>query len=143
MNKSTLFSSKSPHWRTPELVYQILDREFRFNLDPCPIGGNDGLRISWRGKRVYCNPPYGRAIASWFEKAYSAQLAVFLVPARTDTIWWHRFAPLATEIRFIRGRLHFNGHKTGAPFPSVIMVFRPGLWKTEWTCTDLGIRGKL
>ena len=83
-------------------------------MDSRKIGG---------GQRVYCNPPYGRGVADWLRKAREAKLAVFLLPARTDTKWWHEYAMKADEIRFVKGRLHFNGHKTGAPFPSVILVF--------------------
>jgi DNA N-6-adenine-methyltransferase Dam len=128
-----LFSSASETWRTPAELYEALDREFRFTLDPCPardpreagmpLFGTDGLFISWRRERVYCNPPYGRGIGRWLEKAWEGDVCVFLLPSRTDTAWFHEYAPRA-EVRFLRGRLHFNGAKTGAPFPSVLFVFR-------------------
>lgn len=73
------------------------------------------------------NPPYGRTIKQWMQKAYESSLkgatVVCLVPARTDTAWWHDFA-MKGEIEFIRGRLKFGGHKNSAPFPSAVVVFR-------------------
>jgi site-specific DNA-methyltransferase (adenine-specific) len=120
----TLFSSASIHWRTPAAIYKELDAEFHFTFDPCPINGDGGLERSWKRRRVFCNPPYGRAIASWLAKAREARLAVFLLPARTDTIWWHEHALKADEIRFIQGRLRFNEGKGRATFPSVILVYR-------------------
>ncbi len=129
--ESALFSSRSWEYRTPLALRESLNAEFGFTLDPCPFGGgseimeNDGLARSWAGQRVYCNPPYGRSVAQWLAKAREASLAVFLLPARTDTGWWHDYAMDADEIRFIRGRLCFNG-KGRAPFPSVILIFRDG-----------------
>ena len=124
MNR-VLFSAASEHWATPRALRRALGREFCFTLDPCPLKPQrDGLRRSWRGHRVYCNPPYGRGIAAWLAKAPEAQLAVYLLPARTDTKWWHEYAMRATEIRFLRGRLKFGGSKNSAPFPSVVLVYR-------------------
>lgn len=125
MNRA-LFSSAAEHWATPPEVYAALHREFDFTLDPCPLRAEtrDGLTCSWAGQRVYCNPPYGRGISEWLVKASEADLAVFLLPARTDTRWWHEHAMRADEIRFLRGRLKFGGAKTGAPFPSVVLVYR-------------------
>jgi site-specific DNA-methyltransferase (adenine-specific) len=74
------------------------------------------------------NPPYGKEIGKWMKKAYESAvngaLVVCLVPARTDTKWWHDYA-MKGEITFIRGRLKFDRHKNSAPFPSAIVVFRP------------------
>ncbi len=123
MNR-VLFSSENIHWQTPADLYSSLDKEFGFTLDPCPNGGTDGLERSWASHRVYCNPPYGREIRKWIEKAKEAEIAVYLLPARTDTKWWHELAMKATEIRFLRGRLKFKGAKHGAPFPSVILIYR-------------------
>jgi site-specific DNA-methyltransferase (adenine-specific) len=104
-----------------------LDKEFHFTLDPCPLYGGvevDGLEISWKGERVFVNPPYGPKIRAFMEKAQEADLAVFLIPARTDTKWFHEIVlPKAKEIRFIQGRLKFGGSKNSAPFPSMIIVF--------------------
>lgn len=120
-----LWSSASVHWATPADTYAALDAEFRFTLDPCPLGGGaDGLALNWAGQRVYCNPPYGRGVGARLAKAREAELAVYLLPARTDTRWWHEHAMRADEIRFLRGRLKFGGAKTGAPFPSVVLVYR-------------------
>ncbi len=124
MNR-VLFSSASEHWATPTDTYAALNQEFAFDFDPCPLGGgSDGLAKSWQGRRIYCNPPYGRGIGDWLAKAREAELAVFLLPARTDTKWWHEHAMKADEIRFLRGRLKFGGSKTGAPFPSVILIYK-------------------
>lgn len=120
-----LFTSASEHWATPRDLYRALDKEFHFTLDPCPLGGGklDGLAISWRKHRVFCNPPYGRGIAAWLAKATEPDLAAFLVPSRTDTHWWHDYAMTATEIRFLRGRLRFGNAVNTAPFPSVVLVW--------------------
>ena len=117
------FTSVSEHYGTPKVLYDALHAEFGFNLDPCPLGSS-ALFIPWNGKRVYCNPPYGPGIDKWLAKAGLAEVAVFLLPARTDTAWWHRYAPHASEVRFLRGRLKFNDGESNAPFPSVILVFR-------------------
>lgn len=128
MNK-VLFSSASDRWATPAAVYEALDNEFAFNFDPCPLDGSENglatLFVHWRGKRVFCNPPYGPGIKDWLERGLEAEVAVFLLPARTDTRWFHNWViPRASEIRFLRGRLKFGDAKTGAPFPSMIVVFR-------------------
>lgn len=72
---------------------------------------------------MYCNPPYGRGVGAWLAKAREAELAVYLLPSRTDTAWWHDYALKADEIRFIRGRLYFS-ERGPAPFPSVILIYR-------------------
>lgn len=123
MNR-VIFSNVSEHWRTPSAVYKALDWEFHFTLDPCPIDGAGGLQRSWKGERVFCNPPYGPGILKWIRKSREADLAVYLLPARTDTVWWHGWALEAEEVRFVRGRLRFGNVANSAPFPSVILVFR-------------------
>ena len=120
---------------TPPELYAALDAEFHFDLDPCPLDttstagaplwGKDGLRASWAGRRVFCNPPYSE-IDPWLEKSPEAALAVFLLPARTDSRWWQVWAMAANEVRFIRGRLHFQGPSGGAPFASVVLVLVAG-----------------
>lgn len=111
-------------------MYDELDREFEFDFDPCPLGGSvDGLATlltPWRGKRVFCNPPYDKkTMRKWLERGLEATLAVFLIPARTDTKWFHEVVmPHANEIRFIKGRLKFGNATDGAPFPSMIVIFR-------------------
>ena len=129
MNTKLMFSSASDRWATPGNVYEALDKEFRFNYDPCPLDGKvDGLDPSvsvWKGKRVYCNPPYGPGIGKWLMRGLEANLSVFLLPARTDTKWFHDIAlPNAVEIRFIKGRLKFGDSKNPAPFPSMLVVFK-------------------
>jgi hypothetical protein len=116
------FTSASVHYATSADVYKALDAEFHFTLDPCPLGAVDGLTRSWKGERIYCNPPYGPGIGKWLHKASEAELAVYLLPARTCTRWWYTYAPLATEVRFLRGRLKFGDTKNTAPFPSVLLI---------------------
>lgn len=133
-------SSNTNEWATPRLFFQQLDTEFHFTLDPCATPENakckkfytidtDGLTQDWGGQIVFCNPPYGKEIAKWVRKcAEESQkpntTVVMLIPARTDTSYFHDYIyHRAREIRFIRGRLHFNDAKQGAPFPSMVVVF--------------------
>ena len=129
MKHAVHFSSVTEHWATPQVLLDELDAEFHFDLDPCPLCGSpDGLLISWRGRRVFCNPPYGAAIRKWLLRGTEADIAVFLLPARTDTRWFHEIVlPGAAEIRFVAGRLKFerpDGLRSRAPFPSMIVIFR-------------------
>lgn len=134
-----LFSSNSDEWATPQALFDELNQEFHFNLDPCANESNhkceryftreeDGLKKTWGGARVFCNPPYGREIGDWVRKCYEESrkpdtLVVMLIPARTDTKYFHEYIyHHAREIRFLRGRLHFNDAGP-APFPSMIVVF--------------------
>ncbi len=120
-----LYSSLQDHWRTPVSLFQALDSEFNFDLDPCPINGTNGLVIPWAGRRIFCNPPYGPEVRQWLGRAHEADLAVYLLPARTDTIWFHEVVlPGAAEIRFLKGRLRFGDGKGRATFPSMVCVFR-------------------
>lgn len=140
MNTSVIFSSKSDNWSTPKDFFDRLNDEFEFNLDPCADEKNhkcnryftkeqDGLKQNWgRGSRVFCNPPYGKEIAAWVlkcseESQKNDSLVVMLVPARTDTRWFHDYIYGKAEIRFIKGRLKFGNSKTSAPFPSMIVIF--------------------
>lgn len=131
------FMSRTDQWATPQAVFDALNSEFGFTLDVAADNSNakcsrfysraeDGLKQDWRGERVFCNPPYGREIAGWVEKCArgGAALAVGLLPARTDTRWFHDFILGKAEIRFIRGRLKFGDAKNSAPFPSMIVVWR-------------------
>lgn len=137
-----VFSSNTEMWSTPQALFDALDAEFGFTLDPCATTANakceryytrddDGLALSWEGV-VFCNPPYNRGIGHWVAKARKEALAgatvVCLIPARTDTAWWHDHAMKADEIRLVRGRLHFGGdHERtahNAPFPSAVVIFR-------------------
>lgn len=129
------FSSARTDWATPSHVYEALHREFGFTLDPCRLGDEgglfgrrDGLLLSWAGERVYCNPPYGPAIPDWLAKGRDAEVAVYLLPARTDTRWFHEHClRWAREVRFLRGRLKFGGSKNSAPFPSMVVVYAASL----------------
>lgn len=133
-------SSKSNEWATPKALFAELDAEFHFTLDPCATAENakckkfytqkeDGLAQDWMGERVFCNPPYRIAIKHWVKKcAEEAQkpgtLVVMLIPARTDTQYFHQHIYHKAEIRFLPGRLHFNDGSGGAPFPSMVVIFR-------------------
>jgi phage N-6-adenine-methyltransferase len=134
-----MFSSATDEWATPQGLFDALDAEFGFTLDVCATAGNakceqfytraeDGLSQTWAGV-CWCNPPYGRQIGRWIAKARQSAEAgstvVCLVPARTDTAWWWEHC-LHGEIRFLRGRLKFGGAAAGAPFPSAVVIFRPG-----------------
>lgn len=126
---SVHFSSQTVEWPTPKAVYDQLNEEFGFTFDPCPLGGEvDGtarLLNNWKGQRVFCNPPYGPQIREFLECGKDADLAVYLIPARTDTKWFHELClPYAKEIRFIKGRLKFGDAKNSAPFPSMLVIFR-------------------
>ena len=139
MKTETLFSHNIDEYETPQDLYESLNDEFGFNLDPCSTDSNckctlhftveeDGLKQSWSGCRVFCNPPYSQ-VGKWVRKAYRESkqpdtLIVLLVPARTDTKWFHGYCLHRAEIRFIKGRLRFSGAKYNAPFPSMIVVFR-------------------
>lgn len=140
------FSSATDEWATPQAFFDELDAEFHFTLDVCATSENakcprhftrstDGLSQPWGQERCWMNPPYGRAIGAWMRKAYEASmlgaLVVCLIPARTDTAWWHEYAAKATERRFVRGRLRFGEAKHSAPFPSVVVIFRPTVGATE------------
>ena len=126
--KKGLFSSQCLTWQTPDAVYQDLHNEFNFDFDPCPPNPQfDGLTCEW-GLRNFVNPPYGKEIINWFDKAElertKGKTSVFLVPSRTDTKWWYRYVIKADEVRFIRGRLRFKGARDNAPFPSCIIIFK-------------------
>lgn len=136
--RSIHFRSNSHEWSTPQELFDELNREFCFVLDVCASAANakcerfftrkdDGLKQPWSGM-CWCNPPYGRDIGNWVERAFQSATSglasvVCLVPARTDTRWWHDFVLNATEVRFVKGRLRFGGHENSAPFPSAIVVF--------------------
>ena len=135
-----LFSSANEVWTTPQDLFDELNREFGFNLDPCALPENakcekyftpndDGLTQCWGGYTVFCNPPYGRKLYDWVKKSYDESkkpgtTVVMLIPARTDTRYFHDFIyHKAKEIRFIKGRLKFGAAKNSAPFPSMIVIF--------------------
>lgn len=137
MNR-TLFSSATDEWETPQGLFDDLNQEFHFTLDPCATPENakcetyytkedNGLYQPWGDERVFCNPPYGRRIGEWVRKAATeSALTVMLIPARTDTRWfrdWIYHKP-NVEVRFIKGRLRFGNATENAPFPSMIVIFK-------------------
>ncbi len=139
---SVHFMSESNEWGTPQDLFDSLNAEFGFTLDVAANSANakcpryftvddNGLFKDWGGERVWCNPPYGREIGTWIKKAAisKAEVAVLLIPARTDTKAWHRwiFKNPAVEVRFLEGRVRFvaEGKKLdNAPFPSAVVIFR-------------------
>ena len=134
------YSSKTNEWSTPQDFFDELDKEFNFTLDPCATSENakctkyftvedDGLKQDWSNDIVFMNPPYGRDIKYWIKKAYEESLngatVVCLIPARTDTAYWHDYIfGKADDIRFLRGRLKFGDSKNPAPFPSAIIIYK-------------------
>lgn len=143
MNKATqevMFSSKHGDWSTPQDFFDKLGWQFGpFTLDPCATADNtkcdifyteenDGLKQDWSGHTVFVNPPYGRGIDRWIEKGFAAgkeadTRVVMLIPARTDTRYWHDYVMKAAKVYFIKGRLKFGNHTNSAPFPSAVVVF--------------------
>ena len=140
MLNAGMFTSRSDEWETPEAFFRALDAEFHFDLDTCAAAENakcakyidrarDGLRTPWEGV-CWCNPPYGREIGKWVHKAENEAArgctVVLLLPARTDTRWFHDCLYGKAELRFVRGRLKFGAAKNSAPFPSMIAILRGG-----------------
>jgi site-specific DNA-methyltransferase (adenine-specific) len=139
---AVLYRSRTCEWSTPRDLFARLNARYGpFDLDPCATPENatcarfytaaeDGLARPWAG-RVFCNPPYGGAIASWLRKARqevesgSAAVAVLLVPSRTGARWWQdHVIGAGAEVEFLPGRLRFGGGKDSAPFDSALVVFR-------------------
>lgn len=135
MNRSLLTSNRQ-NWETPDDLFKVLDDEFHFTLDAAASDQNakcklyytakdDSLRQKWGV--TFCNPPYGKQIKKWVKKGYEEAMAgstvVMLIPARTDTEWFHKYC-LKGDIRFLKGRLRFKGAQYNAPFPSMVMVFK-------------------
>ena len=133
---SVHFSSKSDLWSTPLDLFEKLNSIHNFTLDACAIPENakcldyfspeqNGLKQQWTGV-VWCNPPYGKEIKKWIEKGFNSARngvkVVMLIPARTDTAYWHDFV-MRGKIEFLRGRLKFGDAKNSAPFPSAIVIF--------------------
>ena len=139
MNKDLMFSSEIDQWSTPIDFYNKLNSVFNFKTDVCADPENakceifyskdkNGLLQNWEGT-CFMNPPYGKEIGKWVEKAHMSAInngatVVCLLPARTDTRWWHNYC-LDAEIVFIKGRLKFGCSKNSAPFPSALVIFRP------------------
>lgn len=144
MNR-VLFSSKETVWSTPQDFFNKLNEEFDFTIDVCALPENakcecyftpedDALKQKWTGT-CFCNPPYGREIGQWVEKASKSAdegaTVVMLLPARTDTKWFHNYVYGKAEIRFVAGRLKFGGSKNSATFPSMVVIFRSELVKEQ------------
>lgn len=139
MNTDLMFSSKTDLWATPQDFFDKLHAVFKFDTDVCALPDNakcarffspeqDGLKQEWHGV-CWMNPPYGREIGAWVEKAYNSAKAngatvVCLLPARVDTRWWHDYCAKG-EVHFVRGRLKFGNAVNSAPFPCAVVVFRP------------------
>ncbi len=152
MNTSGMMTSKTNEWYTPDKIFNDLDNEFNFDLDPCATNESakcllyytqedDGLSKSWVGHNVFMNPPYGREIKDWIKKAYEESLkenttVVALIPARTDTRYWHDYIfGKATQIRFVKGRIGFVNEEgietSGCTFPSAIIVWSKSIKPEE------------
>ena len=144
MNR-VLCSSKETVWSTPQDFFNKLNEEFDFTIDVCALPENakckryftpedDALKQKWTGT-CFCNPPYGREIGQWVEKASKSAdegaTVVMLLPARTDTKWFHNYVYGKAEIRFVAGRLKFGGSKNNATFPSMVVIFRSELGKEQ------------
>ena len=142
MNKKVqevMFSSATSEWTTPQGLYNKLNSVYSFTLDPCCTKESakastyftkedNGLAQSWEGHTVFMNPPYGRGMAPWIEKAYEEGCkdrtkVLALIPSRTDTKWFHSYCMKAQDIKFLKGRLKFGDSKNGAPFPSMLVLF--------------------
>lgn len=146
--------SNSVEWATPSWLFRQLDAEFGFELDVAATPANakcdrfftaeqDGLLQEWTGV-CWCNPPYGKSLGAWIAKARDAArlgaTVVCLVPARTDTSWWHESVHGIAEVRFLRGRLRFNDRRgPRAPFPTAILIYRPQTRvDPDWATTRQG-----
>lgn len=158
MNK-VHYSSNKDGWETPDDLFWGLNKKYKFTLDVCALKKNakceryftprqNGLEQSWANEVCWMNPPYGREISDWMAKAaheaaHNNATVVCLVPARTDTKWWHNAVngteagewwdgePMddSVSVFYLRGRLKFKGAKHCAPFPSAIIVFHP---RKDW-----------
>lgn len=139
-DRKVMFSSQTDSWETPQWLFDRLDADYHFTLDPCATFENkkcfkfytekeDGLKQDWFGEHVFINPPFSQ-IGKWVEKAVreymNKVLVVMLLPVRSDTKWFHSYIPgVASQIYFIKGRLKFGKSKNSAPFPSMIVVWNP------------------
>ena len=138
MFNKVLFSKQSDEWETPNDLFLLLNDEFNFTLDPCANDHNhkckkyytindNGLEQDWSNEIVFCNPPYSK-IKLWVKKCFDeyckGTTIVLLIPSRTDTKYFHDYIYNIAKLRFIKGRLHFNNSKLGAPFPSMLCIFK-------------------
>ena len=134
------YGKRGDNWSTPTDFYEKLNDEFHFSVDVAASDENskceryytvksNGLAQDWTGETVWCNPPYGRQIRQWVCKAYSTvregkSTVVMLLPARTDTEWFHDYVYGKAEIRFVKGRLKFGNVDQRARFPSMVVIYR-------------------
>lgn len=140
MNTDLMFSSATDQWATPQAFFDEWHAMFNFTLDVCADAENakcprffdrltNGLSQSWSSDVCWMNPPYGREIGRWVQKAHVESVkgatVVCLLPARTDTAWWHDYVIPHAKVTFIRGRLKFGNATNSAPFPSAVAVFYP------------------
>jgi site-specific DNA-methyltransferase (adenine-specific) len=137
-----MLTSNRDSWETPQKLFDELNKEFNFTIDAAADAENhkceryytreeSGLEKSWKGERVFLNPPYGRELPKWVKKAADeakdkSTIIVMLIPARTDTHWFHDYIYKKAEIRFIKGRLKFGDGEKDAPFPSMVVIFGRG-----------------
>lgn len=138
------YNGNGREWATPPEVFDPLNAEFHFTLDPCATRRNakcprffteadNGLAQDWGRERVFMNPPYGREIYAWTRKAREAAargaLVVALLPASCDLAWWHDdVVGGGAEVRYIRGRVRFltdGPYRASGFFASVIVIWRP------------------
>jgi site-specific DNA-methyltransferase (adenine-specific) len=132
------FQANSIEWETPKDFFKPINDEFEFTLDVCATKDNtkaskffskedNGLSKSWSGNICWMNPPYGKDLVLWLKKAKAESencTVVSLIPARTNTKWWHEIVLKASEIRFVLGRPKFNNAKHGLPFPLALVIFK-------------------
>lgn len=143
MINNALYTSRTDDWATPQRLFDELNKAFHFTLDVCASKENakctkyftkeqDGLKQDWGGAVIWCNPPYGREIGKWVQKCSEHEgIAVMLIPARTDTKWWHQYinGNSNAHVYFLKGRLKFGNAKNSAPFPSAIIIFTN--WRSD------------
>ena len=135
----TRFMSKTVEWPTPQELYLPLHDEFRFEMDVAATAENtkcpafwtkeqDGLVQPW-ARRNWMNPPYGRDVPRWLARALDESkrgaTTVCLIPARTNTGWFHALCLEAAEVRFVRGRPKFGDADHGLPLPLAVVIYRP------------------
>lgn len=126
---------RKQNWTTPRTLFDPLNDEYDFTLDGASEAGNGLLPrastvespLPWQGERVFCNPPWSN-IKPFVEQAASADLAVLLVPARTNAVWFHRALELGAQVRFFLKRPSFESGPQGqkghnSPVDCVLLVF--------------------
>ena len=135
------FDSNRQDWETPKELFDTVDAEFHFTLDAAASENNkkvkefisaeqDAMTLSWGKNMCWLNPPYGKGhkLSAWVKKAYQESLTgattVMLIPARTNTNWFHDYCLKHGEVRFVRGRPKFGGADHGLPQPLCFIIFR-------------------